>query len=468
MKQKKQKFNSMVRLFGIIGLIFFAIFGGVAAVGCILAVAPLAWLSEKGEFKELKKEDLEKLSAEDLAGYFNAFNSAKWKTIEDKISAKAENKEVSELQKQFTENLNIQMKSLNDILIKQGLEIVKLKAGSTKPAGKKSIKDMLKENIDGLKALKSRDTAKSITIELGRKDIDTITVAGSVTGQLPVVQMEAGLNVIATRQPFIQQLISRGVATSTVIAWVEQRNKSGVVGGTTEGEKKNQVAFELVVVTEALVKRTVFIKVSEEMLEDIDFMASEINNELLRLLNLDVDAQILSGDNGTNNLNGITQQATAFSAGALAGQVLNANRWDALKAGVTQVINAYFNPNYIVLNPTDAALMEMEKSIDSGMYLMPPFQSANGNTISGVQVIINPGITAGKFLIMDGSRATAFYKQNVGIEIGWENDDFTRNLRTILAECRLLLRIKGNDKGAFVYGNFASAIAALDSGSTPS
>ena len=47
------------------------------------------------------------------------------------------------------------------------------------------------------------------------------------------------------------------------------------------------------------------------------------------------------------------------------------------------------------------------------------------------------------------------------MSIGWENDDFTKNLVTILGEKRMLAYIKSQYKTAFVADTFANVITAI-------
>ena len=45
--------------------------------------------------------------------------------------------------------------------------------------------------------------------------------------------------------------------------------------------------------------------------------------------------------------------------------------------------------------------------------------------------------------------------------MGWENDDFTKNLRTFVGECRYHYYIKANDKTAFLYGTITTDLTTL-------
>ena len=397
----------------------------------------------------------------------------KHEEITKAVEAKATNESVealkSELEGLVSEKKELEAKheTLQKQIDDQNIEMQGIRKELTIDlASKKSVKEQIHAELtakaDEVSRLKG---GERLQFSFNIKSAGTMSLSGNVvSGDVPQAQREAGLNIVPVRNPFILDLIQRGSTDSNKIEWVYQLNKDGGAGGTAEGAAKNQADFDITVASVSVKKRTVYIKATEEMLTDTSYMASEINNELIRLLTLDVDNQILSGDNSGQNLNGIVTQATAFSAGNFANAVDDPNRQDVLRIAINQVHKAFFQPTSIVLNPDDATLMELEKGSD-GHYQLPPFMGADGMSIKGVPVTINTNLTAGKFLVMDGTRATAFFKDDVRIEVGWENDDFTKNLRTILAEARLALRIKTNDLGGFVYGTFSTAITAIDSGS---
>jgi HK97 family phage major capsid protein len=397
---------------------------------------------------------MEEKTVEQLAAEFNAANDSFRKSIIEKIEAKADTSEIASLQKQLSELQNEQMKSLNEILIKQGLEIKKLT--EKEKTQYKSSRQMIRESLESQKDMLGKMKAGE---KLQVKLVGTMTSSNISGGNVPVEDRIPGLDIIATRQPLVLSLIGRATTTSNVISWVSQRNKDGGAGVTGENQKKTQADFDLVVANDSLVKITSFIKVSTEMLEDIDFMESEINNELMRLVELKIDDELLSGAGGAN-INGIITQATAYSAGTFAGTIIKANIKDVLETAITQVAVANFFPNVIMLNPVDITKMRLTKASD-GQYIFPTVTLPTGIEVAGVRVVANNGLTAGKFLVMDSTQATAYFKKNITMNVGYENDDFTKNLVTILAEARLVLIIKTNKLPAFVYGDIATATAAL-------
>jgi len=293
------------------------------------------------------------------------------------------------------------------------------------------------------------------------KVVGDMTIIGNVSGgNVPVEQREAGVNNIARRRTFIRDLISNGVATSNLISWVEQTGVEGAPAGTVEGTLKNQIDFDLVVVSSAVKKRTAFIKVSTEMLGDIDFMRSEINNELTQRLSLDIDDQILNGDNVGQNLNGIIPQSTAWVAGAFATSVVDPNIADVLTVADNQIEVANHMTSVYVVHPTDMTALRLAKSTDA-QYVDRLQDVAGQMSLDGIPVVKNTGIAQDTFLAMDGSKASVFSRGEMTIQVGLDSDDFTKNMRTVLVEWRGLNRIKGNDTDAFVTGTVSTSITAL-------
>ncbi len=58
--------------------------------------------------------------------------------------------------------------------------------------------------------------------------------------------------------------------------------------------------------------------------------------------------------------------------------------------------------------------------------------------------------------------AAVYDKGEIGIDVGLDGNDFTKNTRTILAEWRGAVVVKNNDRTAFVSGTFATDKAALE------
>lgn len=350
-----------------------------------------------------------------------------------------------------------EVKALKADLEEVTLKVLNIETKGTSNDVPQGLASLLTEKSEELKAMKEKSGA---SVQITLKVAGTMALSTNTTGQIPQAEREAGITRIVTRNPFVLQLVNVGTIMSNVWEWVEQKNRDGGAAMTAEGAAKSQADFDLVVASANVKKVTAYIKVTKEMLDDVELMRSEIDQELTELINLKIDDQLLNGTGLTVNLTGINTNATAWAAGSFALAIPTPTKWDVLRTAINQVRVNLFEPNYILMHPTDVTGMELSKD-STGQYIMPPFAALDGTVVSGIRVVANTGIALDSFLVGDFSKAGVRFKEGLTINVGYENDDFTKNLVTILAEARLVQRVKSNHYGAFVKGVLSTAITAL-------
>jgi len=372
---------------------------------------------------------------------------------------------------QVTKEELLQVMSEVTALKTQGAEVTEIKESINELALKLlglETKGINQEETDTLKAaltakkddLATLKTNRSGSVQFALKAVGAMTFATNVTGQIPQAEREAGITRIQRRSPYLLQLVNTGSIMSNLWEWVEQKLPEGGAAMTGEGLAKSQADFNLVLASATVKKVTAYIKVTKEMLDDIDLLRSEIDQELTEIINLKIDEQILSGDGLTVNLTGIMTNATAWAAGAFALKVVTPNNADVLRVAMNQIESAEFTPNYIVMHPTNIAALDLDKGSD-GHYVYRPLTNSYGLQVSGIPVISNTGMAVDNFLVGDFSKSGVRFKESITINVGYENDDFTKNFVTILAEARLVHRVKSNHYAAFVKGVFSTSVTAL-------
>jgi HK97 family phage major capsid protein len=312
------------------------------------------------------------------------------------------------------------------------------------------------------------DNVKSITesIEKGNRitlDVKTdTTIDGDYSGNVALSVLEPGVNRIARPIRRIREISNVGSTTSKFVTYIQQLTQ--VAPGAEEslwvneaGAKFNgQVSYEEV--SEEVKKIAAYIKVSKEMLADLSFVRSEINTELMEAIEQNIDLSLVNG-NGGNDLNGLLNYAPAFNAGTFANAVPSANISDLIRIAKAQIEAANFMPTHVVLNPEDVAKIELTKASD-GSYTYPIFFDANMR-VAGLIVVSSNNITAGTMVVGDFTKFNIKFREDMNMSVGYENDDFTRNMVTILCEARLVSYVKGNDVNAFVQSDIAVDIADI-------
>ena len=133
---------------------------------------------------------------------------------------------------------------------------------------------------------------------------------------------------------------------------------------------------------------------------------------------------------------------------------------DAIRAAVAQIVTLNHQPDVCFINPIDAANMDLAKTTD-GMYILPPFTTAEGLKISGVRIIEKNQIPAGSLLVGQFSKAEIYDYIPLTIELGYTGDDFKYNRITCRAEKRIHAFVKTNNQNAFVFDTFANIKSAI-------
>jgi HK97 family phage major capsid protein len=418
-------------------------------------------------FVEKSNDELAKMDAKELQEYYVAKLKHENAQINERI-AKLEGESndvvVKGLQKEVEDLKAHKVKSLESALETQGIILKKLQDGSLSGASVRdaegSVRKALADNAENFKAAKEGKHEFTFSLKVA----GDMTLAGNVTGTVPQAQRLEGINDIAEREAKTYSLFPKLRTAGNTIEWVYETAQDGTIDGTAEGAAKDQIDNDFVVTSVALVKRAAYFKVSTEMLDDASFMEGWLRNKLIVRLFLDVDNQALNGNGSAPNMNGILNQATAFAAGTFANTVDNANDVDSLVVAANQIRLANHNGALtIMMHPSDVAALKLEKlSATDKRYVERLMMVGSTLTMDGIPIIENTNITAGDFLIGDFGKATIVEKSGIDIQVGLDGSDFTKNMRTILAEWRGQLFVQNNDTTAFVKGTFATTNAALE------
>lgn len=421
------------------------------------------FLEEKG----ISKADFLSKAAAEQGELHNEFQESQFKGLEDLISKKLDSSEIESLKKDGTLSAEIKgevVRLANELKsLKEVAPVAQFKSVEQELVDQLSLK---KSEID---SIKDGDSKKIVLSVKAAATMTTGNVTAVGTGGLSMLlnQFEGGITPLPRSAPFFADLFASAPTSGNTISYAEMKNPDGGAGMTGEGSAKTQADFDLVEAKTNVRKITSYIKTSKEALDDIPALAGEINNELVTLIKLKKDSEVLAGAGTGNTLSGVITNATAFTGGALALAVVTPNNYDVLVAGITQIATAEvisgqpagFMANVIVMNPSDVALMKLTK--DANKNYIFPVTLPGSTSVMEVPVISNARMTAGDFLIMDSSKGNLRIKEDITLSVGYENDDFTKNLVTILAEMRLAFYIKSQHVKAFVKGTFSTAITAL-------
>ncbi|WP_439329168.1 phage major capsid protein [Ciceribacter ferrooxidans] len=282
----------------------------------------------------------------------------------------------------------------------------------------------------------------------------TTDAAGSVGDAIAPTRL-AGIQPLPQRRMTVRSLIAPGQMDGSTVEYVQETGFTNNAGMVAEGAAKPSSDIKLDLKSTSAKVIAHWMKASKQVLEDIPQLRSMIDARLTYGLEYKEESQLLNGDNTGQNLHGIIPQATAYSAPiALA----DLNMLDVIRLAMLQASLAEYPASGTVMNPIDWASIETLKD-NIGRYIIGNPQGGVTPTLWRLPVVETQAMTVNKFLtgaFMMG--AQVFDRWDTRVEVGYENDDFTKNLVTILGEERLALAVYRPE--AFIYGDFNTALAA--------
>lgn len=282
----------------------------------------------------------------------------------------------------------------------------------------------------------------------------TTDAAGSVGDAIAPTRL-AGIQPLPQRRMTVRNLIAPGQMDGSTVEYVQETGFTNNAGMVAEGAAKPSSDIKLDLKSTSAKVIAHWMKASKQVLEDIPQLRSMIDARLTYGLEYKEESQLLNGDNTGQNLHGIIPQATPYSAPiALA----DLNMLDVIRLAMLQASLAEYPASGTVMNPIDWASIETLKD-SVGRYIIGNPQGGVTPTLWRLPVVETQAISVSKFLtgaFMMG--AQVFDRWDTRIEVGYENDDFTKNLVTILGEERLALAVYRPE--AFIYGDFNTALAA--------
>lgn len=300
-----------------------------------------------------------------------------------------------------------------------------------------------------------KDLAESPS-QRGKADMQlkaTITLATTDTlgaaGDTVQVTRVAGIVAPPERRMTVRDLITPGRMDGNALEYVKETGFVNNAGMVAEAAAKPQsdLKFDLVSTTAKVVAH--YVKASRQILSDSSMLASYIDGRLRYGLAFKEEQQLLNGDGTGQNLLGIIPQATAYAA---PGGLTSAQAMDQMRLAMLQAELAEYPATGHVMNPIDWTRIELLKDT-TGRYIIGNPQGTTAPRLWNLPVVATQAIAQDKFLTGAFKLgAQLFDRWLARVEVATENeDDFIKNLVTVLAEERLALAVYRPE--AFIYGD---------------
>ena len=296
---------------------------------------------------------------------------------------------------------------------------------------------------------------------MGPNDVKTLVQ----TGMLPADYIQAtfvpGFYRGDDLQGTLRDVLINGTTNSDAITFFRETaftNEAAGVPQATHTSAANETPVNASVkpesaltfeqVTAPVVTIAHWIPITRQTLMDAAQMQTYVEQRLLDGLRLAESDQLLNGT-GTNDLTGLLQTAniqnldqTYFSGAAVndAGQD-NENFNRVLRAKRLIRTTGRAMANFVVINPADLENFLTYTDGDRQYFGAGPFSGNGVPNLWGLRVVEDENLTAGAVLVGDGRMAAVWDRMQAQIFIDTIDDQFIRNMLTILAEERLALTV---------------------------
>lgn len=298
-------------------------------------------------------------------------------------------------------------------------------------------------------------------IAFERKAFDPATLSG--LGTDVIVETERDQNIVRYEEPevlTIRDVLGSAPTTSDAIRYV--RHTQTVRAAESQFPRRGGVKKYLHVTFDAATVNVetiaVLSKVTEQDVDDAPRLVSYINGEMNLDIKVEEERQLLWGSGANGQIKGLFMEAIPEFDRAVAGDSVI----DIIRRMRTDLRKKHVQPTFATVDPIDWESIELTKGTDKN-YIWGLITDLRGPRIWSLRVVESDAMTheetgERRLLVGDGVRgATVYDRHEVRFAIGFVDDDFARNLRTLRAEERLALAVRR--VWAFEYATTAEAVS---------
>lgn len=311
-----------------------------------------------------------------------------------------------------------------------------------------------------LQRLRSGELKSLSSPEFSKANTD-VHVVGSV---FDVVLTDVDRTIVRPfRRPLVSDLLGSGSISGTMVKYFIEGAVEDTITTVAEGGQKPQIHFlDPTTQTDTVKKIAAWWDTSDEMVEDLPFMVSEINNRGLELLSMAEEAQLIRGDGTGSNLTGILNRSGIQTVTQADATHVGETKADAIFRAMTNVQTATgLQPDGLIINPADYMDLRLAKDSNGQYYGGGFFQGPYGNggiqwqpPVWGLNTVVSSAVSAKEFVVGALKIATTVYRKG-GVRVESTNSDqgkFTKDIITTRIEERLALAVRrplAIVKGAF-------------------
>lgn len=306
-----------------------------------------------------------------------------------------------------------------------------------------------------LRAKREREVLVPLTGPQIKGLVETKAVPTIGAGIIEPMRVPDMAKVTEFDQLRLRDILNIGQTGSNAVEWVREVSFTRAADPVAHGAAKPEGSKEYDLQSTPVRTIAAWIPVHDQMLSDWPALQGEINTNLLYDLEKRLEELICWGDGVGLNFLGFFADPLVWACGQMdlvggtrvvAGDTIV----DIVRRGITDVRVAGYSPNGVLMHPYDWENVVLLKATDN-KYIWSVITEGGVSRLWSIPVVETEACQdftgaeteARNLLVGDFTRgATLWDRMQSTISVGWQNDQFIRNMRTILAELRAAWAIR--------------------------
>lgn len=279
---------------------------------------------------------------------------------------------------------------------------------------------------------------------------DLSLVGGAEGGYGPYITETDRAAVFPASRPLtIADLMAAGTMSGSSIRYPIYGAVEGSPATVAEAGAKPQVHFPAPTwVTESLAEIAAWTGISDIMAEDAPYIQTQINQQLIRMLQIAEEDQLLAGDGEGSNLKGILNREGILTLTATADDL--ADKIATAQTNIATATGSMWRADGVVINPQDYNGLRLKRDQNGQYYAGGPFTGAYGNGsvpadpgLWNMPTVQTTAVPKGTIVVGAFKSAVVFRKNGIQLATSDSHQDyFTKDLIAIRAKTRAALEVK--------------------------
>jgi HK97 family phage major capsid protein len=257
------------------------------------------------------------------------------------------------------------------------------------------------------------------------------TTMTTTAGYTPYTPADTRVVLSAQRRIMVTDLMPNVDVNSQFVAFVQETTFTNNAAAVAEGATKPESAFVYTRVTTQMGKVATTLPVTREQLMFVNAMEALLKNRLGFQVKLELEREVLLGSGSSPEMRGIQNTSGIQTQAQSTDDVFTAILKAIVKVNSTV---GFADASGVVMNPNNWLTARTVKDT-TGRFILGNPDEVGPSRIWGLPVVSTIAETAGTALVGDFQTYSELDRgMDLTVELGYINDDFTKNIVRMLAE----------------------------------